>query len=455
METLTMSRGERKRLEIFSRVKRREITLVMAAELAGLSYRQAKRAYARFRDEGDGGLVHRLRGRASNRGSDPALRERVLALCRERYADFGPTLAAEYLEREHQIVLGVETLRRWLTVAGLWQAKRKRGKHRRWRPRKEHAGELVQMDGSEHDWFEGRRPKASLMVMIDDATNWTYARFFESETTVAAMTTFWEYVKLRRLPQALYVDHDSIYETTRDATTDEELRETGALTQFGRAMQELEIKLILAHSPQAKGRVERRHAVFQDRLIKALRLAGIGDLASANRFLEEQFLPDMQQRFVVAAASRTNLHRRVPRGVRLERVLAFQESRVVQNDWTVQWRGRWFQIGERERSAGLARKQVLVIEQLDGRIELMHRARALSWQELPARPRREKQQAIGPHSFTRLGHKAAANHPWKAPIVTASPGPCQPGSASSLIPPALRLAGRGRAKKTKKGLVTA
>jgi hypothetical protein len=430
------------------------LTLVKAAELAALSYRQAKRAYARYREDGDRGLVHRLRGRASNRGSDPALRERVLALYRERYADFGPTLAVEYLAAEQQIVLGVETLRRWLLAAGLWQAKRKRGKHRRWRPRKEHVGELVQMDGSEHDWFEGRRPKASLMVMIDDATNWTYARFFESETTVAAMTTFGEYVKLRGLPQALYVDHDSIYEATRDATTDEELRETGALTQFGRAMQDLEVKLILAHSPQAKGRVERRHAVFQDRLIKALRLAGISDLASANRFLQEQFLPDLQRRFVVAAESKADLHRRVPRGVRLERVLAFQESRVVQNDWTVQWRGRWFQIGECERSAGLARQRVLVVEQLDGCIELVYRGRSLSWQELPERPRREKSSATGPQGFSHLGHKPAADHPWRAPTVVASPGPCSPGSASSLVPTALRLASRGRAKKTKKEFVS-
>jgi hypothetical protein len=453
METLTMSRGERKRLEVFSRVKRAEITLAKAAELVGLSYRQAKRAYGRYREEGDRGLVHRLRGRPSNRGSDPALRERVLGLYRERYADFGPTLVVEYLAAENQIVLGVETLRRWLTAAGLWQAKRKRGKHRRWRPRKEHVGELVQMDGSEHDWFEGRRPKASLMVMIDDATNWTYARFFESETTVAAMTTFWKYVKQRGLPQALYVDHDSIYETTRDATSDEELRETGALTQFGRAMQELEVKLSLAHSPQAKGRVERRHAVFQDRLIKALRLRGISDLASANRFLEEQFLPDLQQRFVVAAQSKADLHRRVPRGVRLERVLAFQESRVVQNDWTVQWRSRWFQLGKRECSAALARQRVLVVEQLDGRVELVYRGRTLSWQELPERPRREKPVAAGPQGFNHLGNKPAATHPWRTPSKAASPGPCSPGSAPSLVPPGLRLASRGRAKKTKKALV--
>jgi transposase len=453
METLTMSRGERKRLELFGRVQRSEITLVKAAELVGLSYRQAKRVYARFQADGDQGLVHRLRGQPSNRRSDSSLRERVLELVRERYADFGPTLVSEYLASEHEMVLSVETVRRWLSQAGLWQAKRKRGKHRRWRPRKEHSGELVQMDGSEHDWFEGRRPKASLMVMIDDATNWTYARFFESETTAAAMSTFWKYVQQRGLPRALYVDHDSIYETTRDATSDEELRETGALTQFGRAMQELEVKLILAHSPQAKGRVERRHAVFQDRLIKALRLAGISDLEGANRFLEEQFLPDLQQRFVVAATSQTDLHRNVPREVRLERVLAFQEHRLVQNDWTVQWRGRWFQIDERERSAGLARKRVLVVEQLDGQIELIFDKRALTWIELAERPRREKPAPGGPHSFTRLGHKPAANHPWRAPLAAASPGPCSAGSASPPVPPPLRLPSRGQAKKTKKASI--
>jgi len=450
METIMMSRLERRRLEIFGRVRRGELSLAKAAELAGLSYRQAKRVYARYRAEGNSGLVHRLRGRASNRRGDPQRRQRVLELFRERYADFGPTLAVEYLANEAGIKLGVETLRRWLCAAGLWQAKRKRGKHRRWRPRKEHVGEMVQMDGSDHDWFEGRRRRAMLMVMIDDATNWTYARFFESETTVAAMTTFWEYTKRRGLPRSLYVDHDSIYETTRDATTDEELRETGPLTQFGRAMKELEVTLILAHSPQAKGRVERRHGVFQDRLVKALRLAKISDLATANRFLDEVFLPDLNRRFNVPAKSTTDLHRRVPREVRLERVLAYQEPRVVQNDWTVQWRGRWFQLGAGERSAGLARRRVLVIEQLDGQVVILFQGRVLRHEEVPERPARTE-AARGPHSFNRLGVKPAANHPWKAPARRPPPGPCSPGSTVSSS--ALRLANRGRATKTKKALV--
>jgi transposase len=450
METIMMSRSERRRLEAFGRARRGEVSLAKAAELAGLSYRQAKRVYGRYREEGKAGLVHRLRGRASNRGGDPQRRQRVLELFRERYADFGPTLAVEYLAAEAGIKVGVETLRRWLCAAGLWQAKRKRGRHRRWRPRKEHIGEMVQMDGSDHDWFEGRRRRAMLMVMIDDATNWTYARFFESETTVAAMTTFWEYTKRRGLPRSLYVDHDSIYETTRDATTDEELRETGPLTQFGRAMQELEVTLILAHSPQAKGRVERRHGVFQDRLVKALRLAKISDLAPANRFLDEVFLPDLNRRFNVPAKSATDLHRRVPREVCLERVLAYQEPRVVQNDWTVQWRGRWFQLLAGERSAGLARRRVLVIEQLDGQVVILFQDRVLQHEELPERPARAEAPG-GPHSFNRLGIKPAADHPWRTPAKRPPPGPCSPGSTVSSS--ALRLANRGRARKTKKALV--
>lgn len=242
METLRMTRKERKRLEVLSRVKRREVSLRKAAELLEVSYRQAKRVYQRYRVEQDAGLVHRLRGRPSNRGSDWKQRERVLVLYQERYSDFGPTLAVEYLAKEDRQDLAVSTLRRWLISAGLWQVRKKGSKHRRWRARKEHVGEMVQMDGSYHDWFEGRRAWAVLMVMIDDATNRTYARFFEGETTVAAMITFREYVQQYGLPRSLYVDHDSIYDTPRDATADEELRETGPLTQFGRAMHELELR---------------------------------------------------------------------------------------------------------------------------------------------------------------------------------------------------------------------
>src|SRR5438128_6100411 len=252
METLEMSLKERERLEVFCRVKRRELSLIKAAELLGVSYRQTKRSYARYREQGDAGLVHRLRGRASNRGVDSSRREQVIERVRERYSDFGPTLAAEYLAKEG-FVVSVETLRRWLTKAGVWQVRRRRVEARKWRAPKEHFGEMLQMDGSPHDWFEGRGASATLMVLIDDATQRTEARFFAEETTAAAFEMFARHVRKHGRPLSLYVDRDSIYQTTRDATVDESLAAQAPLTQFGRAMQELEVRLILAHSPQAKG----------------------------------------------------------------------------------------------------------------------------------------------------------------------------------------------------------
>ena len=442
METLTMSRKERKRLELLSRVKRKELTLVKAAELAGLSYRQAKRIYRRYREESDAGLVHRLRGRPSNRGNDPLLREQALAWYRDRYHDFGPKLAAEYLEREHELLVGVETLRQWLIVAGLWQVKRKRAEHRRWRERKEHRGEMLQMDGSHHDWFEGRRPWACLMVMIDEATNFTYARFFEAETTVAAMSTFGRYVEQQGLPQSLYVDHASIYEPTRDATAEEELAETGPLTQFGRAMQELNVKLMLAHSPQAKGRVERRNAVFQDRLVKALRLAGISDLEAANRYLEETFLPELNRQFNVQPKRKADVHQRVSRGVQLGQVLSFQETRVVQNDWTLAWRHRRFQLTEANQKLALVRQRVLVCERLDGTILLMHRKRELAWTEIAERPPQAASPSGQPTGLGRIGLRPPAAHPWRRPLKAPVPATVRPPcSASVATLPALRKAG--------------
>jgi transposase len=432
MEPLLMSRKERKRLEVYSRVKRGELRLSKAAELLGITYRQAKRSYGRYRESGAAGLVHQLRGRASNRGSWEERRETVLAIYQEKYGDFGPTLAAEYLAREDGQEVAVTTLRRWLISAGLWQPKRKRSVHRRWRARKEHVGEMVQMDGSIHDWFEGRRAQAVLMVMIDDATGRVEARYFEGETTAAAMEVFRRYVQKYGLPRSLYVDRDSIYKTTRDATVDEELQGKEAVTQFSRAMEELEVELILAHSPQAKGRVERCHGTLQDRLVKALRLAGISDLESANRYLEERFLADFNARFAVQSQAQADLHRRVPRQVKLEQVLSFQESRVVQNDWTVRWRHRRFQLTEANRGLALVRQRVTICEQLDGTIRLLYKGRELAWDEIPegqaAAPAKRPAEP-GPKGLGRVGNKPAADHPWRGRQAEETPSPPPPPGA--------------------------
>lgn len=411
MGTLTMSKRERDRLIWLKRVKDEEVTLQAAAKAMGISYRQAKRLWRRFRKQGDAALVHGLRGRRSNyRGREKDC-ERAVTLVRQCYADFGPTLAAEQLSKRHKLVVDHETLRRWLTTAGVWQKRRKRSPHRQWREPKLHFGEMVQMDGSDHDWFEGRAPRCVLMVMIDDATQRTYARFYPAETTEAAMHVFRDYVEQYGMPQCLYVDKDSIYKVTRDATTDETLADTEALTQFGRAMQELGVKLICANSPQAKGRVERRNGVFQDRLVKEMRLEKIRDADEGNAYWAKHFLADLNRRFTRAPAAAGDWHRPVPNGVKLEEALCFQEQRVVQNDWTVRWRNRWLQVEAAERKLALAGKKIVVRELLDDRIQLVHRGRLLQYQELAQRPVREiknvpPQSGCGPR-------KPAADHPWR------------------------------------------
>jgi len=420
-----MSTEERKRLEVMSRVKLGLLTLAKGSELLGISYRQAKRLRARYEVEGDAGLVHRLRGQPSNRLGAADFREQVLARYVERYGDYGPTLAAESLAAEGLLV-PAQTLRRWLLGAGLWARQRRRKVHRRRRPRREHAGELLQMDGSHHDWFEGRRREAVLMVMIDDATGQVYARFFEEETLAAALETFWRYVLRRGLPRALYVDRAGIYRSDREPTSAEILAEKEPKTQFGRAMEELDVRLILAHSPQAKGRVERMNGTLQDRLVKALRQRGVSDLATANEYLEEEFLAPFNTKFMVQAARPTDLHRPLEPQLDLARILAVCEERVVQNDWTIRWRNGFLQLSA--QSEVEPRQTVLVYEQLDGQVRAFVGERELAWStsrtQSADRPKARPARRGPPRSSQ--GQRPAANHPWRK---KALPAPAAGGDA--------------------------
>src|SRR5882724_1655350 len=337
MGELRMSVKERVRLEALGRVRRGELKMAGAAELMGLSVRQARRAWKRFKSDGDSGLVHRLRGRASNRRLAADVADRVIKLHQETYADFGPTFACEKLLSEHGLALSPDTLTAMLKERGLWRRKRRRGRHRKRRERRASFGSMVQMDGSHHDWFEGRCGKCVLMVLIDDASNRTFARLYPAETTDAAFDAFGRWAKKHGLPRSLYVDRHGIY---RDE--DHPQRPT----QFGRAMNDLGVELIKAHSPQAKGRVERRNAVFQDRLVKELRLRGINDMAQANAFLDGSFLEELNRKYAVKPAREQDLHRTVAAataGASLEDVLCVQERRVVGNDWCVRWRNRFLQ----------------------------------------------------------------------------------------------------------------
>jgi hypothetical protein len=408
-----MSREERDRMTIMKGVKAKQLSQVQAAQLMGLGYRQAKRVWRRYQDEGDAGLVHRLRGKAGLRCKPAALRTEVLKLCaEERYEDFGPTLMAEELEKAGWVV-DHDTLRRWLLVAGKRTVRRRRQQPRQWRERKPCFGAMVQLDGSHHDWFEGRRAKCVLMVMVDDATNRLRARFGEEETTRASDDALEGWVRQHGLPGSLYVDRDSIYRCEGQASVAEQLAGRERQTQFGRAMEQLGVELIMANSPQAKGRVERMNGVLQDRLIKALRLAGISTLESANRFLEERFLGEFNQRFGRVAASPMDAHRRVPR--ELDEVLSWEEARVVQRDWTVGSEGKWYQVDRQHEALSLAGRKVVVRKLRDGRVQLVYRAKKLKWKELPGRPERVYKSQLA--KAVRGINPPAAHHPWRRPLL--------------------------------------
>jgi len=389
-------------------VKRDELTLVQAAGLTRLSYRQVKRVWRRYQDEGDAGLVHRLRGRASPRRVAPELRAKILARVEARYWDFGPTLAAEYLLGDG-LKVDHETLRRWLLAEGTRVVRRRRQKHRQWRERKPCFGAMVQLDGSEHDWFEGRRERAVLMVVVDDATGQVWAQFFEGETTRASYDMFEGWVRRWGLPQSVYVDRDSIYRCEGLGSIAEQLAGKEPQTQFGRAMEQIGVELILANSPQAKGRVERMNGTLQDRLVKALRLEGINDLAEANSYLSKTFLPALNRRFKVQPASAADVHRAIPQ--RLDEVLSWEEERVVQADWTLCCANCWYQLDRQHESLSLVRRKVIVRTLRSGTVQLVYRGAKLRYRQLPGRPARQAPSSR-PVKAVRIA-KPALGHPWR------------------------------------------
>jgi hypothetical protein len=411
-----MSRQERERLKIMVGVQEKEVTLVVAAGLMGVCYRQSKRIWRRYQDAGDAGLVHQLRGQPSARRKPQALRTQVLALyAEERYEGFGPTLMAEHL-LQAKLVVDHETLRRWRIATGKHTVRRRKQTHRQWRERKPCFGEMVQLDGSHHDWFEGRGPKCVLMVMVDDATNWMSCRFFEEETTRASYDVLEGWIKKHGLPGSLYVDRDSIYRCEGQPSIAEQLAGKEPQTQFGRAMEGLGIKLILAHSPQAKGRVERMNGTLQDRLVKEMRLAGLHDLERANRFLAGKYLRAFNRKFAREAANPMDAHRKNTKP--LQEVLSWETQRVVQGDWTVTCEGKRYQLDKRHEALSLVRRKVMVRTQRNGRVQLVYRGQPLKWRSLSAgsvrRPRPVKAaQAARNAKPKRAGKTPAQNHPWR------------------------------------------
>lgn len=404
-DVLTMTAKELSRLHVIKKVISAEIKQVDASELLGLSGRQVGRLVRRVEREGDGGVLHRSRGRASNRRYPTQVKRNVVALYEKKYGDFGPTFFTEKLSEREGIEVGVQTVRNWLIEAGSWDRARRSRRHRQWRERKRYLGEMIQVDGSHHDWLEGRGPELVLMAYIDDATNRVFARFYDYEGTLPAMDSFRRYVGRYGLPVSLYLDKHTTYKSTAKPTIEERLAGRPAQSQFERAMRELGVGVIHAHSPQAKGRIERLFRTFQDRLVKEMRLEAISSREQANRLLGSYLAVHNRWHSQEALG---DVHRPLPAGVDLRQVLCIREKRVVRNDGTIAHDKTIYQVLESIRPP-----YVFVEERLNGRLYLTYRDESLRYRKLVSAPVRSPSKTPAPRKTIRTGYAPARNHPWK------------------------------------------
>jgi transposase len=412
-----MSVRELQRVEVMARVAQGDLALVDAATLLGLSYRQTKRVWRRYRRKGAGALQHGSTGRRSNRAAPRAVRRRALGLIRKKYGGdestrFGPTLAAEHLAEEDGVTVHPETLRRWMLAEGLWSRTRKAAAHRSRRVRKAHLGELLQLDGSCHAWLEDRGAMGCLMDLVDDATGRSVLHFSAEETTWAAVTVLRRWITHHGIPRCLYTDWKTVY--LRAPTEAEQASATVPFTQFGRMCATLGIRIIGASSPQAKGRVERQHGTHQDRLVKKLRRQGVTTYAAADAYLETTYTADHNRRFAIAPAAPEDFHLRVPRGLSLDTVFQLQTDRTLGNDWVVRYANRFFQV-TRQSGYAPARSKVQVCEAADGQLEIRYRGERIAWEEIAPRPplvRTPSPATITPRSVPSSRAPAAA-HPWR------------------------------------------
>ncbi len=421
-----MSEREMRRAAVLAQVKSGAWTLVQAGERMELCYRQAKRLWKRYQSKGAAGLVHGSAGGSSNRAKPKKISRKVLGLIRQKYSGevgerFGPTLAAEHLASEDQIDISVTTVRRWMLAEGLWSRARKVRQHRQRRARRAHFGELVQLDGSFHEWLEQRGPRGCLMNLVDDATGTTLCRMGEQETIWAAVGVLTAWIEKYGVPRALYTDWKNVY--VREPTAKELLHGKPGLTQFGRMSERLGIKIIAAGSPQAKGRVERNHGTHQDRLVKKLRRKGIATHAAVNQYLEQEYCDDHNQRFALDASSEADYHLPSPGAKRRREIFRLETERVLGNDWVVRHHNRFYQVDRQSRLHAPAQSAVVVCEWEDGSIEIQYRGQKLPWHEIEERPR--KPETVAPKRRKQSPPAAAhmPNHPWRRSYQDMQPRP--------------------------------
>jgi transposase len=389
-DIITMTQQELKRLHIIHKAIEKAITQVEAAGIIGICLRQAQRIVKAVKVEGDKGVIHKSRGQPSNRALPDKIKDKALKLYKEKYHDFGPTLGSEKLFEIDKIKINDETLRLWLINAGISYKKRKARPHRQWRERKHSFGEMLQMDGSHHNWFEGRGPECVLMGYIDDATGRPFARFYPYEGTLPAMDSFKRYIEKFGMPVSIYLDKHPTYKSTRKQTIEDELNNTEPLSQFSRAVKELGVDVIYADSPQAKGRIERLFNTFQNRLIKEMRLKGIKTIKEANKFLK-YYLPIYAKRFAVVPTNDTDLHQPVPNGVDLNASFCVKTIRVLRNDFTVAYNSKLYQIEDNVNA-----EKVTVEERANGSIHISYRNMDLKFKEITTRPKKQQQEPQAP-----------------------------------------------------------
>jgi len=401
-DIVQMSQRELRRLHVIHKTIEGLLKQTEAAELLILSARQIRRLIKKVEEGGDAGIIHKARGKPSNRELPKKIKAKVIELYRQKYEGFGPLLAAEKLLERDSVTVNDETLRKWLIESGDWKKTRKGRKHRQWRPRKHHFGEMIQIDGSHHDWFEGRGPQCVLMGYIDDAAGKVFARFYDYEGTMPAFDSFKRYARKYGIPQKAYLDRHTTYKSPKKAAFtgyDEE-----PLSQFERAMKELGVEVSHAHSPQAKGRVERLFRTLQDRLVKEMRLRGIKTIEEANKFLAE-YLPKYNKKFAVNPHEKTDLHRKIPKGLNLDSILCIKEERVLRNDFTISYKGKLYQITE-----SIKAEKVTVQERINGKMLITYNGVSVEFKEIAERPEKQKKPRIVKKKTTIC---LPAEHPWR------------------------------------------
>lgn len=415
-----LTQKEQTRLAVINDVLSQKITNGQAATMLGMTTRQIQRLKIKVRGQGSSAVIHQLKGKQSNHHIEASIKEKALLVIKEKYADFKPSFATEKLEENHDIIVSYQTTRRWMTTEGLWKPrKQKRANYRSWRPRKQYFGELQQFDGSYHMWFEdrfvdenGTPIEVCLLAAIDDATGQITKAHFAANEGVHAVFTFWKaYVEETGKTLAIYLDAFSTYKINhKNAVDNREL-----MTQFQRAMQHLGIYLITAHSPQAKGRVEKLFGTLQDRLVKEMRLGNINTPEQGNKFLKEIFLPKFNNKFSVIAAKKGDVHNPLLKEEteNINHIFSIHNTRRINLDFTIQFKKNWYQLTEIQPTTVRPLMVVLIETWLNGSIHIMLKNSELAYMLLPEKPK--KQRIKQPIILTthKLNWTPPKDHAWR------------------------------------------